>query len=61
MHQWSPAEWRDASRSARHIAADETDPHLKRLWASHAFFLAQLAETIERRDEDAMEQNRLAD
>lgn len=45
----TPAHWREASRIAREVAAKETDPKMKQMWASHAFALAQLAEQIERR------------
>jgi hypothetical protein len=47
----TPAQLPEHSRSARQIAATEADPCLKRLWASYALALAQLAEQIERSNE----------
>lgn len=46
----TPAQWREASRIARKAAANETDPKMRVLWASHALALAQLAEQLERRE-----------
>jgi hypothetical protein len=51
MPNLTPAQLREDSRSARQIGATETDPHLKRLWASYALALSELAEQIERGDE----------
>ncbi len=53
MRLSTSAELRDDSRIAREIEHEEADPELKRLWAGHALALAQLAETIERREEAA--------
>jgi hypothetical protein len=44
----TPAQLRKACRSAIRAAKKESDPHLKRMMANHAFALAQLAEKIER-------------
>ena len=49
----TPAQWRDASRQASDAAERETSPHLKQLWANHSLALAQLADEIERRENDA--------
>ena len=46
----TPAQWRDASRQASEAAERETSPHLKQLWANHSLALAQLADEIERRE-----------
>ncbi len=46
----TPAQWREASRIARKAAANETDPKMRVLWASHALALAELAEQVERRE-----------
>ena len=40
---------REGSRYAVKAARREADPQFKKLWASHALALAQLAEDIERR------------
>ena len=42
------AELRENSRRAREMATEETDPYFKRMGASHALALEQLAEKIER-------------
>src|SRR4029077_17880343 len=55
MRLSTAAELRDDSRIAREIERKEADPELKILWAGHALALAQLAETIERREEAARE------
>jgi hypothetical protein len=44
----SPSELRETSRLYSWVAQQESDLHLKRRLASHAFYLAQLAEKIER-------------
>ena len=46
----TPAELRERSGLAQQAAEREAAPHLKRLLASHAFALAQLAEKIEREE-----------
>jgi hypothetical protein len=46
----TPAELREESRLCRQAAEEESDPHRKQLWASHALELAQLAEKVERED-----------
>jgi hypothetical protein len=51
MPSLTPAQLREDSRSARQMAATETDPHLKQLWANYALALAELAEQIERSGE----------
>src|SRR5580700_1747894 len=48
MPRSTPAELRENSRSARQMAVKEADPYFKRMWASHALALDQLAEKIER-------------
>jgi hypothetical protein len=50
----TPMELRENARSARQIASEKLDPHLKRLWASYALALAQLAEEIERTNLDSI-------
>jgi hypothetical protein len=42
------ADLRETSRRAREMATEETDPYFKRMWASHALALAQLAAKVER-------------
>jgi len=42
------AELREAARLSMLAGEEESDPHLKRRLARHAFALAQLAEKIER-------------
>ena len=46
------ANLREESRLCRQAAQEESDPHVKRLWSSHALALAQRAEKIEREDEE---------
>lgn len=44
----TPVELREESRVCREAARAEFDPYFKRLLASHALAVAQLAEKIER-------------
>jgi len=46
------ANLREESRLCRQAAQEESDPHVKQLWSSHALALAQRAEKIEREDEE---------
>ncbi len=50
----SPAELRQASQTYRWVADQEPDLHLKRRLASHAFYLAQLAEKVEREEAERL-------
>jgi signal transduction histidine kinase len=43
----TPANLRENSRRAREMVTEEADPYFKRMWASHALALTQLAEKIE--------------
>jgi hypothetical protein len=47
MQILTPAQLREDARSGQQIAEKQTDPNLKRQWASYAVALAELAEQIE--------------